>query len=377
MTEPQEELLQIADRLGGLVDRAKAPEVSEPLTALESAADQMGKSWIGSALGYHAYIYYADLKPPPPGAQFSPEWGLKNTYGRGSRGDWREIDPDEVKKAIQEIADNADLTFGQELAHQAKSEFESDRLEVLSVLTGELTHTKDSFLDSIKQQVEELSIYSEGEVVNQLIPRTAAGWSRDSLAVTQGYRTPPHLKVLSEVRAIQHTVETVEKLSDLARKTGSHLLRQRRQQRRAETVGTNVFIGHGRSLIWRELKDFIEDRLKLPVDEFNRVPAGGVTNIARLSEMLNAAAIAFLIMTGEDEQPDGNLRARMNVVHEAGLFQGRLGFTRAIVLLEEDCEAFSNIEGLGQIRFPKGNIKAAFEEIREILEREDLLSVNE
>ena len=65
----------------------------------------------------------------------------------------------------------------------------------------------------------------------------------------------------------------------------------------------------------------------------------------------------------------------MNVVHEAGLFQERLGFTKAIVLLEEGCEEFSNIQGLGQIRFPKGNIAAAFEEIRRVLEREDLLSV--
>jgi predicted nucleotide-binding protein len=79
-------------------------------------------------------------------------------------------------------------------------------------------------------------------------------------------------------------------------------------------------------------------------------------------------------LTGEDEQADGRLRARMNVIHEAGLFQGRLGFTRAIVLLEQGCEEFSNIHGLGQIRFPKGNIKAAFDEVRQILEREGLIS---
>jgi predicted nucleotide-binding protein len=89
--------------------------------------------------------------------------------------------------------------------------------------------------------------------------------------------------------------------------------------------------------------------------------------------MLDSAAIAFLIMTGEDEQIDGTVHARMNVVHEAGLFQGRLGFTRAIVLLEDGCQQFSNIQGLGQIRFPKGNIKAAFEEIRQVLERERIV----
>ena len=157
------------------------------------------------------------------------------------------------------------------------------------------------------------------------------------------------------------------------RQAGSHLARRQRQVRRSEIVGTNVFIGHGRSPIWRELKDFIEDRLHLPVDEFNRVPVAGVTNIARLSEMMDAAAIAFLVMTGEDEQLDNQLHARMNVVHEAGLFQGRLGFNRAIVLLEEGCDEFSNIAGLGQIRFSRGNIRAAYEEIREVLEREGVL----
>jgi len=138
-------------------------------------------------------------------------------------------------------------------------------------------------------------------------------------------------------------------------------------------VGTNIFIGHGHSQVWRVLKDFLKDRLGLPVDEFNRVPSAGIPTSARLSEMLDSAAFAFLIMTAEDEQTDGKVRARENVVHEVGLFQGRLGFTRAIVLLEEGCEEFSNIQGLGQIRFPKGDIAAKFEDIRAVLEREGVI----
>jgi len=137
--------------------------------------------------------------------------------------------------------------------------------------------------------------------------------------------------------------------------------------------GANVVIGHGRSLVWRELKDFIEARLRLPVDEFNRVSVAGVPTIARLSEMLDGAAFAFLVMTGEDEQVDGKVRARENVIHEVGLFQCRLSFGRAIILLEEGCEEFSNIHGLGQIRFPKGNISAKFEDVRAVLEREGML----
>lgn len=79
-------------------------------------------------------------------------------------------------------------------------------------------------------------------------------------------------------------------------------------------------------------------------------------------------------MTAEDVLASGAMQARMNVIHEVGLFQGRLGFTKAIVLLEEGCEEFSNIQGLGQIRFPAGRISAVFEQVREVLEREGLIT---
>src|SRR5207247_259911 len=175
--------------------------------------------------------------------------------------------------------------------------------------------------------------------------------------------------------AIRSPIAACEQLEKIALRAASHLERGERQVRRAERIGTSVFIGHGRSAIWKDLKDFVQDRLRLPWDEFNRVPVAGITNIARLSEMLDSAAIAFLVMTAEDELADAKLQARMNVIHEAGLFQGRLGFTRAIVLMEDGCEEFSNIQGLGQIRFPREHIQAAFEEVRRLLEREGFLDV--
>ena len=89
-------------------------------------------------------------------------------------------------------------------------------------------------------------------------------------------------------------------------------------------------------------------------------------------EMLDQADFAFLILTGEDEKSDGKLDPRLNVVHESGLFQGKLGFKKAIILREEGCEDFSNVHGLTAIRFPKGNIGAEFEEVRRVLEREGI-----
>jgi hypothetical protein len=152
-----------------------------------------------------------------------------------------------------------------------------------------------------------------------------------------------------------------------------YLLSQQAVAAPSSSTGQKVFIGHGRSLVWLELKDFTEGRLHLAVDEFNRAPAAGLFTGERIEAMLNDARFALLVMTGEDEQLDGKVRARENVVHEAGLFQGRLGFKRAIILLEEGCDAFSNIDGLTVIKFPKGKIGAAFEDIRRTLERETII----
>lgn len=89
--------------------------------------------------------------------------------------------------------------------------------------------------------------------------------------------------------------------------------------------------------------------------------------------MIHNAGFAFHIMTAEDEHSDETLHARENVIHEAGLFQGKLSFERAIILLEDGCSEFGNINGLVQIRFPPGNIGACFEEIRRVLEREKVI----
>ncbi len=137
--------------------------------------------------------------------------------------------------------------------------------------------------------------------------------------------------------------------------------------------GNKVFIGHGRSPLWRELKDFVQDRLHLEWEEFNREPTAGIATIERLQQMLDTACFAFLVMTAEDQHADATMHARENVVHEVGIFQGRLSFRKAIVILEEGCSVFSNITGLSQIRFPAGNISACFEELRRVMEREGII----
>ena len=137
---------------------------------------------------------------------------------------------------------------------------------------------------------------------------------------------------------------------------------------------TKIFIGHGgKSLEWLKLKDFLSHTLKLSVDEFNLKPMAGLQTTDRLQQMRMEAGLAFLVLTGEDELSDGKVQARPNVIHEVGLFQAQLGWHRAIVMLEDGCASFSNLDGLTRIAFPRDNIEAGYEEVRGVLSREGFL----
>ena len=289
----------------------------------------------------------------------------------GSRGDWQEFDFAAVKQLIMDHAGNPDLAQPRKSAEIIKDALESAKHELISHLTIASDKTEDPYLKSLMLKVEKFHVLSASQLFKISLPNRIM--SRDALAVSQGWRAAPHQEILLAISEIEFPAPAAKALAQIARQAGSHLTRLNKRTSRDTLIGTNVFIGHGRAFAWRDLKDFIGERLGLPYDEFNRVPVAGITNTARLLGMLDSAAIAFVILTAEDEQADGKMYARLNVVHEAGLFQGRLGFTKAIVLLEEGCEQFSNIEGLGQIRFPKGKISAVFEEVRRVLEREEVI----
>lgn len=368
------ELFEIVEPLSSAASAIERDDIAQPLSALRAAVTEVGRSFSGSWLGYHSRVYYEDFQTPPPGAHFSQEWGLMDTFGSmGSVGRWREYPFNEVKEHVLGIAGNPDLTAATAAAEAADEAFNHAKAEMTSIFQTELEDGADGFIQSLNEQLQGLEVLSPAEVADRLHQRGQA-MTRDTIVLGQGTQLPPHVSVNSQLRAIEHSFAICRAAADIARKGASHLERKSRRKSRESRVGTNVFIGHGRAAAWRELKDFIQDRVRLPWDEFNRVPVAGVTNIARLSEMLDASAIAFLVMTAEDEMTDGSLQARMNVIHEAGLFQGRLGFSRAIVMLEEGCTEFSNVAGLGQIRFPRGNIAAAFEEVRRVLEREGLVA---
>ncbi len=137
-----------------------------------------------------------------------------------------------------------------------------------------------------------------------------------------------------------------------------------------EREPVKIFIGHGQDPQWRDLKDHLHDLHGLDVVAYEIGPRAGLSVKDVLQEMLTDSSFALLVLTAEDEQTDGSLHARQNVVHELGLFQGRLGFTRAVALLESGVTEFSNILGVNQIRFSKGHIRETFGDVVATIRRE-------
>jgi predicted nucleotide-binding protein len=365
-----QELSKIAAQLAAAAAKGDTESIAAPLKALNAATAKIGRAFCGSWLGYHSRVYYEAFQPTPPGTNFNQEWGLRGA------GNWREFSAEEVKSAIYQLADNPDLGPVRATANAAALFFNKAKAEALSILEIEVLEASDPLLAGLKDELQKLEPLSSFNFAEIWSPKGPV-MTRDTLVMGQGKQIPPHTKVRAEVAAIQQSFAICAGAADVCIRAASHLKRKsRRGKPVVEKTGTNVFIGHGHSATWRELQNFVQNHLGLQWDEFNRIPVAGRSNIDRLREMLDAAAFAFLVLTAEDETVDGEVQARMNVVHQAGLFQGHLGFEKAIVLLEDGCKAFSNIDGLVQIRFPKNQLSSKFEDIRRVLEREGLLAIS-
>ena len=131
-----------------------------------------------------------------------------------------------------------------------------------------------------------------------------------------------------------------------------------------------MFIGHGRSKLWARVKVYVEDELGLPTITYESEPRTGESIVPVLERMLEQASFAVLVLTAEDDTAAGEKRARQNVVHEAGLFQGRLGFKRAVLLVQDGTEGFTNVDGLQHIPFTGEQIEQSFYELQRVLKRE-------
>ncbi len=138
--------------------------------------------------------------------------------------------------------------------------------------------------------------------------------------------------------------------------------------RRTPALPRGVFVAHGRSPAWLAVKAFVEERFRLPVYSFESDAWGSRPVTEALTDYLGRCSFALCVLTAEDATGDGHLMARQNVVHEIGLFQGRYGFDRALMLVEEGCEFLPQGVERSTIAFPKNGIDRTFWHLDRMIE---------
>jgi len=134
-----------------------------------------------------------------------------------------------------------------------------------------------------------------------------------------------------------------------------------------------VFMSHGHSDDWECVQRYIRDDLGIECIEFNQVASKSRTTIQHLHEVAAECSFAIILMTGDDAVGGGEYRARENVVHEIGYFQGRYDLDRVCILHERGTTLPSNIYGITTIGYAAGQVEKTFAKLTMELRAANLL----
>jgi predicted nucleotide-binding protein len=369
-----DQMSEVAGRCKGLVSGYS--EMESKCDAIEYACVEAGETFSGSYLGYHSRVYYEDFELPPSDAFFDVEGGLLHEiHGSNTRGKWIKYSKEQVVRSILDKADIDDFTDLEKIKNQRIESFEEIQTLMRSIESRLKARGKDPFVEGQLNNAKALRIRTPADFEEDSVRHLQID-SQDTIALQEGIQIPPHLLLRARSLALREPYILAGKLEKIARSVSRHLESEVAPIIPAvKKQGGKIFIGHGHSLVWRVLKDFLKEDLGLEPDEFNHQPPEGTSIVERLRQMLDEACFAFVVLTAEDTRGDDKLYPRMNVIHEAGLFQGRLGFEKAILLVEEGCEKFSNIDGLVVIPFSPGKIESAFEKVRKKLKADNLIDM--
>ena len=130
-------------------------------------------------------------------------------------------------------------------------------------------------------------------------------------------------------------------------------------------MNNKIFISHGHNeLLKLKLKDFLQNHLDRQPLILSELPNYGRTVVEKLEDASKMCNAAIILLTKDDETKEGGMRARQNVIHEIGFFQGKYGRNKVILLYEQGVEVFSNISGILRIEFSSDHFEEIYENLR-------------
>lgn len=176
--------------------------------------------------------------------------------------------------------------------------------------------------------------------------------------ISNFYESPSYKSVENIISVLGAAITRFERQPDLlVRKKSEEFLRQKQ----------NVFIIHGSDEAkWRELKDILQNELRLNPIILQEQADIGKTLIEKFEHYADTCSYAIAIFTPDDEVTNNGeqyLQARPNVIYELGWFCGRLGRNGVMLLLKEGTSVFSDFGGIVQKRFAL-NVKEKLVEIK-------------
>lgn len=348
----EKELSKLLSGLENIIKEWQSKDIESTIERLSKGYNIVQKSH--SLSTQYAHYYYKDFALRPENVSF------KQDKKDGLEKNWKEYTYKEIKDAIikasgSSLIDNKKLD---DLLDKSKNCFHNTYNSIISILGQLVSEKTDGNYENILYRCRLIDFQNREDIMKNLVKERKIDFEllRDT-----------HVFFYCKLKEIKNVPEKLNVLSGIIKEICFDFYRDSQK----ENV---IFIGHGGSEDWRAVKDFIHDTLGLEYEEFERESGAGMTIIKRLEDMFNKTTFAIIVMTAENETPEGKLKARDNVIHEIGLFQGRLGFEKVIILYEEGCEDFSNIHGLIYIPFLKNKIKTTFENIRKTLQREKIIS---
>ena len=264
------------------------------------------------------------------------------------------------EKRLEDVDDSANAAYFEEIAIVLKNSFSLDEIDRLFRLADANPTWK---------------IEADTEYSQERIPR-ALSWFQGIAVYAPAKLTHIAESVIEQVLAIDNVsakdrlaLQTVAKKLKHISNSGKIETPAKGEGRGVTANRGRVFVAHSSDDSWYKLVEMLRSGwdLELEYFEYQNRTAEEITKV--VDKMTSSVSCAIVLMTADDSMQNGAVRSRQNVIHEAGMCHGKLGFGKVAILLEDGVEEFSNVDGIQYIPFERSNVKSCLHELGQFLSK--------